>query len=121
LQAGLERIDMAECDRAVEGKRDPHFDVVRNNRLRMGHLRYGRCGMPPDCMAYMRSIELKAKAFRSNPNRELLADIANLAEIVWCAAIGYWSAKDETEGHSLRVVLGDVTTSGPHFWPSEDP
>lgn len=108
LQLGFVHSDMAECDEAIACKRDPFFDELRNARLRMGHLRYGRCGMPPDVAPYIRSIELKARAFQESPNRELLVDIANLAEIVWCTAKGYWHAEDETHSHSLRVTQGDV-------------
>jgi hypothetical protein len=121
LQAGIETISKDECDRAVECKRDPAFDVIRNNRLRMGHLRYGRLGYSVDANAVMTSIVKRAQAFMQSPNREHLADIANLAEIVWCQGTGYWKALDGDSACSFRVVQGDVTLRGPHFWPSEDP
>lgn len=108
LQAGLVTIDMAEVEEAVRCKRDPHFDEVRNARLRMGHIRYGKVGYSADVEAVMRSIIKRAEAFIESPNREHLADIANLAEIIWCQGVGYWEALDGDKACSLRVVQGDV-------------
>jgi hypothetical protein len=120
LQAGLTTIDMAELDEAVRCKRDPHFDEVRNARLRVGHLRYGKLGYSVDVGAVMTSIIKRAKAFAESPNREHLADIANLAEIMWCQGIGYWDALDGDMAYSLRVVQGDVPAP-PNFWTEESP
>jgi hypothetical protein len=125
LQAGLVTIDMAELDEAVRCKRDPAFDEIRNARLRMGHLRYGRLGYSVDVAAIMTSIVKRARAFAASPNREHLADIANLAEIAWCQGVGYWEALDGDESESLRVTQGDVPAATipapPNFWPEDNP
>jgi hypothetical protein len=117
LQAGLVTIDLVELEGAVQCKRDPHFDVVRNARLRMGHLRYGKIGYPAYCVM---SIIKRAQTFLESPNREHLADIANLAEIVWCQGGGYWEALDGDRACSLRVVQGDVPAP-PNFWTEDSP
>lgn len=110
LQLGLERIDSEEIEQAVRCKRDPRFDELRNNRLRMGHLRYGRLGYSVDAKAVMTSIAKRAESYANSPNRELLADIANLAEIVWCQCEhgSYWKALDGDSASSLRVIQGDI-------------
>jgi hypothetical protein len=100
-----------EVEEAVRCKRDPHFDKLRNNRLRMGHLRYGRLGYSASTDACMRSIIARAQAYLASPNREHLLDIANLAEIVWCQCGpegSYFHAQDGDSTASLRVQQGDV-------------
>ncbi|MFA6364767.1 hypothetical protein [Methanoregula sp.] len=98
--------DLAEVRAAARDKRDPHFDELRDARLRMGHLRYGVCGRSADASYdVVASMISRLEEYRKTGNREHLVDIANLAEIEWIGPQRegtYWAAQD-TGGHwSLR-------------------
>ena len=93
-QAELEPITIAEVEAAAQAKRDPHFDELRNARLRMGHLRYGTCGR--NLTDVIGSAITRLQKYQVTGNREHLVDAANLCEIEWI-----WPQKEGTYFESL--------------------
>lgn len=88
---------------AVQAKRDPGFDRLRNARLAMGHLRYESCGR--DFLDKISSAIARLEEYRKTGNREHLVDAVNLIEIEWLRPSfegTYWEALDCGGHHSLR-------------------
>jgi hypothetical protein len=101
--AGMCPVTSAELDAAASAKRCPQFDALRMARLRMGHLRYGMCGR--SYYDAILSIIARAEDYARTGNRELLVDIANLAEIEWIMPNHphpIWDAQDCGGHSSLR-------------------
>lgn len=74
--------DFARLRRQFEHPRRDLFEILRMNRLRIGHLRYGRTGINrrdviPSCIRRMQE-------YFDQGNQEHLVDVANLVEIEWC-------------------------------------
>lgn len=106
LGAGAVHVTIAEMQDAARRKRCAHFDQLRNNRLMIGHLRYGACGVSRDASYdVVASMIHRLEEYRATGNLEHLVDVANLAEIefIWPRhAQAHWVAQD-TGGHwSLR-------------------
>jgi hypothetical protein len=61
----------------------PDFTRLRENRLRIGHLRYETCGRRPNPPGCVQSIVARWEEYGKTRNLEHLVDIANLAELEW--------------------------------------
>jgi hypothetical protein len=96
-------VTLERIQEAVQAKRDPHFDEVRNARLTMGHLRYETTGR--DFLDKVGSAIKRLQEYVKTGNREHLADAANLIEIEWCRPSfegAYWESQDCGGHWSLR-------------------
>jgi hypothetical protein len=101
--AGLETVSADQIVEAVQAKRDPHFDALRNARLAIGHIRYEACGR--DFLDKIKSAIARLEEYTSTGNREHLVDACNLIEIEWLRPSRegtYWEAQDCGGHWSLR-------------------
>ena len=106
LGCGVEQVTYAEMQEAAARKRCTSFDRLRNNRLMIGHLRYGSCGISRDASYdVVASMIQRLKDYRATGNLEHLVDVANLAEIeyIWPRhENAHWHAQDAGGHWSLR-------------------